>query len=303
MTPTINWRNNKAKLRGFGRTLLLLGPKKETAVRVVYSDESGIGSEKDEPITIVAALMLNIDSQWHAALELIEEILRTTLGRRDISRYEISGKKLYYKIGRNNPKAATMMSALMAVPGKCRMPIFYGAVDRAGFKFFLQQAFIPTVYKRSGQDRPVLPLDTFQEAMTQCIERVDSYVHTAFPMEQVLWIHDKGRYDDDAKWQLDHVRNLGASEIGALFRYLGKGYLEKSHIVDTIYFGNSEESRALQLADVCCSTIIRHLRGDMDASPYYELLRRQIVNDGSRPEFENAEATWAAMQARTGKKL
>jgi len=66
-------------------------------------------------------------------------------------------------------------------------------------------------------------------------------------------------------------------------------YAGNTHLADTIYFGNSEESRALQLADVCCATITRQLRGDPAALPYYRALRGQIVNDGARPEFEGAE--------------
>ena len=54
----------------------------------------------------------------------------------------------------------------------------------------------------------------------------------------------------------------------------------------------------LQLADACCSTITRHLRGDPVADPYYELLKQQVVNDGNRPDYENAEMVWKNMQER-----
>jgi hypothetical protein len=33
-------------------------------VFVAYSDESGVGSIKKEPITVVTAVMMNIDTQW-----------------------------------------------------------------------------------------------------------------------------------------------------------------------------------------------------------------------------------------------
>jgi hypothetical protein len=280
---------------------VLLGPEPKTVVRVIYSDESGIGSEKDEPITVVAGLMLNIDSQWHPVLESIEQSLRETLGKEDISTYEIKAKNLYHQIRRGDPTAKALMAALMKIPQQHLVPVFYGAIDRAGYMYFMREIYTRSVYGSNPERRMSMvnpPLDTFSEAFLQCIGRVDSFVHTAFPTEQILWIHDRGRYDEDAKQQLDKIRSLGASELGAAFRQALEGYLERSHVVDTIYFGNSRESRALQLADACCSTITRHLRGDPTASPYYELLKPQVVNEGSRPEHEDIEANWARWQQR-----
>jgi len=284
-----------------GLAALLLGPERKTVVRVVYSDESGVGSEHDEPLTVVAGLMLNIDSQWHPLLESIEQTLRRILRKKDVSRYEIKARNLYHQIRRNDRKAKALMSALMRIPQQHLVPVFYGAIDRAGYMYFMREVYSRSVYRTNPEGRMKLvrpTLDTFGQALTQCIGRVDSYVHTAFPAEQVLWIHDRGRYDDDAKRQLKRVRSIGASELGSLFRQMGEGFLERSHVVDTIYFGNSRESRALQLADACCSTITRHLRGDPVADPYYELLKQQVVNDGNRPDYENAETVWKNMQER-----
>jgi hypothetical protein len=73
-----------------------------------------------------------------------------------------------------------------------------------------------------------------------------------------------------------------------LVRATSSPSLPNFHIIDTIYFGNSQESRALQLADVCCSTITRHLRGDPIATRYYKLLLKQMIL-ADRPQFENVE--------------
>jgi hypothetical protein len=276
-----------------GLATLVLGPQRKTIVRVVYSDESGVGSERDEPLTVVAGLMLNIDSQWHPVLASVEKTLREILGREEISTYEIRARNLYHQIRRDEPTAKALMSALMKIPDQHRVPIFYGAVDRAGYMYFMREIYVRSVYRglnaeeRLSDVRPAP--DAFGEALKLCLNRVDSFVHTVFPTEQVLWIHDRGRYDDDAKSQLEKVRVLGASEFGVMLRENLEGYLERSHVVDTIYFGDSRDSRALQLADACCSTITRHLRGDPVATPYYEMLKPQITNDGARPEYENSE--------------
>jgi hypothetical protein len=280
---------------------VLMRPERKSIVRVVYSDESGVGPERHEPLTVVAGLMLNLDSQWHPLLESIEQALREFLGQEDISRYEIKGKNLYQQIRRSTPSAEKLMTALMSLPQRHLVPIFYGAVSRAGYMYFMREIYSRSVYRSNPEGRMsiVKPTpDAFSEALKFCLNRVDSYVHAAFPSEQVLWIHDKGSYDDDAKSQLDAVRRLSASELGPILRQILDGYVERSHVVDTIYFGDSRESRALQLADACCSTITRHLRGDSVADPYYELLKPQIVSDGTRPEYENAETVWKNMLER-----
>jgi hypothetical protein len=171
-------------------------------VRVVYSDESGIGSEKDEPLTVVTALMLNIDSQWRPVLESIEEALHEILDREDISTYEIRARNLYHQIRRDDPTAKALMSALMKIPQQHLVPVFYAAIDRAGYMYFMREIYTPSVYRERAKERMDevdAPLGTFGHALAECIGRVDTYVHTGFPAEQILWIHDKGKYDDDAK--------------------------------------------------------------------------------------------------------
>ncbi|MGH7913820.1 MAG: hypothetical protein ACREPW_04115 [Candidatus Binataceae bacterium] len=46
----------------------------ETDVRVVYSDEHGMGSEQQEPITVITAIMLNMDTQWHSVQHDLDTI-------------------------------------------------------------------------------------------------------------------------------------------------------------------------------------------------------------------------------------
>src|SRR6266446_8260285 len=85
-------------ITGSGLASLLLGPDYGSVVRVVYSDESGVGSERDEPLTVIAGLMLNMDSQWHPVLESIEDVLANCVGEEKIATYEIRGRNLYHKI-------------------------------------------------------------------------------------------------------------------------------------------------------------------------------------------------------------
>lgn len=291
--PCQDWTSNS--ISGPGIATLSLGPERRSVVRVVYSDESGLGSERDEPLTVVAGLMLNMDSQWHPVLEAIERGIVDHIGKDDISGYEIKGRSLYHGIRNGNKKSAKLMTSLMGIPSQHHIPVFYGAIDRSGFKYFMRNRHKLRGHSDDQSEQPDPdPHETFLEALKDCISRVDSFVHTVFPREQVLWIHDKGRYDEHAKIGLRDERDF--TNANSPWKKLRQEILGiapiptvRSHIVETIYFGNSQESRAIQLADVCCSTITRFLRGDSTAAPYYEILRPQVISSDIRPRFEDAE--------------
>ena len=69
------------------------------------------------------------------------------------------------------------------------------------------------------------------------------------PKERVLWIADhSGHYEPTFRHAHSFMRMLAQdSEQKDLFAELGA---HKSPLVDTVYFGNSDNSRALQIADV-----------------------------------------------------
>lgn len=267
---------------------LLLEPGSETEVKVVYSDETGTdGNEKRNPTVIVAALMLDLDSQWKPMRDAVEKAILETLHPKNIDRYALKGKSIYHQIERNETKAKDLMSRLMAVPEKCCIPVFYAGVHLAGFRFQMK-----TFRQYSALADPFRP---FRLAFQNCMQEVDTYVHTAFPDEQVLWIHDAGSLNGITKESLRSWRDF-LKEVTTSIEIMRANWQvdptvkeHVSHVADMIYFGDDEESRALQLVDCCCCTIARHLRGDPFASPYYEILRGQIVGECARPWYEDAE--------------
>jgi Protein of unknown function (DUF3800) len=237
-----------------------------TTVRVVYSDETGTGSIEKEPFTVVAAILLNMDSQWREVLQditAIKPLLR-----------EFKGRQLYRDIrsGRHREEADSILTQILAIPRRRHLPIFYGAVNRATFRVWAKQV--------SSLNPPALPSlhSEVASAFDHCMDKIDNYVHTLLPGEQVLWIADKSQYEQllkDGQFWFDIWKGVDWKNLGLGF----ETEPHKAHIVDTIYFGDSRDSRALQLADICCSTINLHLRKVGYVEPYYELLRSQVVSE------------------------
>lgn len=117
-------------------------------MRVVYSDESGVGDKEREPITVITALMVNMDRIWVSAEKELRHIRDETPAILLHEGRELKGKNLYSAVrkvdrlkreGKDDPdlrtleKAIDILRRLLAVPINYRIPIFYAAVDRAGY--------------------------------------------------------------------------------------------------------------------------------------------------------------------------
>ena len=185
------------------------------------------------------------------------------------------------------------VARLMRIPKQEKLPVWYGAVDRDGYHYQMENIHLRDFNRRDG-------IAPFRIAFEHCMNRIDGFMHAIFPKEHVLWIHDGGSLNEHAKGTLRSLRSL-IKEMRADAAEFPPGHPlhyqppmpedTLSTIADMIYFGNDEESRLLQLADVCCSTIMRALRSDTTVAPYYELLRSQVLNDGTKPAYCDARKT------------
>lgn len=286
--------SNKTRLRRGGIFTGIVG---KTIVRVVYSDESGVGSIKTEPLTVVTAIVLNIDNQWEpveAALHRAEAMTPRKL----LFKEQLKGSLLYGAVRKGVPRARKALTEILSIPARERIGIFYGAVDRAGCHRSLRWA-------KDGS-----PVAEYHAAFADCLDRVDTAAKIFAAGERVLWIahqSDKEREPATTSGHLWHRiftearprTNPKAAAVSGKDLYDGMTVAssvviestgEKSSIVDTVYFGNAENSIALQLADVCCSTVTLHLlekfyKWRPIVEPFYELIRPQIMTGDIVPMF------------------
>jgi Protein of unknown function (DUF3800) len=279
----------------------LVGLLKEVAVRVVYSDESGMGSTKDEPITVIAALMMNMDEHWpniEAELARIKSEIPSSLLHEE---REIKGGRLYSaerKVQRlravgeqpapDLEKARDILFRILAITANYPTPIFYGAVDRLG-------------YEAEVKNRP-RSATAHDVAFDSCLSGVERVAHAGLRRdEQILWIHDRRSEDEEkqTKTGLHWVRfvNQMGWDLNAK-QYVGRQSIRR--VADAIYFGDSKDSLALQLADVCCSTITLHLletyyehvQGFWNSKivgPFYQMIRSGLMNN-TEPEYRPTKA-------------
>jgi hypothetical protein len=262
---------------------------------VVYSDESGVGSIKKEPLTVVTAVVINMDDQWEsveATLRVAEMGTPRTLLHK---KHQLRGSVLYGAVRKGIPEASTVLKEILSIPVRERLGIFYGAVDRAGC---IQSLNLP-------KDRS--PVTEYNLAFNECLNRVDTAARIFASKERVLWIaHQSDSQREPATtsshfWhkRFTEVRIRADPSVTTKHGLFGLGIAEgtiveatgdKSSIVDTVYFGSAEHSIALQLADVCCSTITLHLlekfyKWTPIVEPFYELIRLRIMTPDIIPTF------------------
>jgi hypothetical protein len=283
-------------------------------LRVVYSDES-----ESEPIIVIAALIMNMDEHWaniESELASVKADAPKSLLHKET---ELKGNILYSAVRKvewlrsvgqpidaDLQKARDLLFRILAILIKYPTPIYYGAIDRAGWSNFARhsETGVSKWVERPFLDRIAEnPKTTAHDAaFDECLARVDAFAHAALPKnEQVLWIHDRrgsSQQEHQTKRGLYWTKFLaqqGWDPINLTFA----GKQEPVRIADAIYFGHSDESLALQLADVCCSTISLQLLQMFYGSkhkyawPFYSIIQRRVMNDGVAPRYMD----WAKRNA------
>jgi len=185
-------------------------------------------------------------------------------------------------------KARDILREMLWTTVKYPTPIYYGAVDKIGYASSIDM-------RRQGLGGDKIKTTAHDLAFDSCLARVDAFAHAALPKnEQVLWIHDhrgSAQQEQETKTGLRWAQSLvqeGWDPINLNYAY---GNQEPIRIADSVYFGHSHESLALQLADVCCSTIsnqlLQKLYGSKQkyAAPYYAIIQRRVMNDGVPPQY------------------
>ncbi len=261
-------------------------------LRVVFSDESGVGSKKDEPITVVTAIAINFDDHWEPITSriapVIDEARKKHKGLLDKGQ-TLKGSLLYSGVRRGIEAADAILRDVLTVINQEKVLVFHGAVDRREFDDFRAIARADLHEKK---------MSSFDKAFEACFGEVDRTIRS-FTKEQILWIADRSDRSREATTKLTllfhRLREASLGEGGLILGHTsGPKIAGKSRIADTIYFGVSAESVALQMADVCCSTVTRYLLEkeygwDRIVERYYKILEPALRTRGTPILFPRRE--------------
>ncbi len=255
-------------------------------MRVVYSDESGVG-DSSQPVTVVSGVVINKDKVWEDVQGRLEDIILTTpntLLEEKRKTFVLKGKVLYSILGKRRTLPAelvtgaeTVLRKVLAIPVDCCISIFYGAIDRKKYERAEKKRGLTDREKKAiGQD-----VTTYDMAFHQCLRKVEN-IARSFTNEKILWIAEQSDKQREPSTRMLHrLHGLQVeTEINGEPLILIRPH--QSPIADTVYFGDPIASVALQLADVICSTVTlylleKHYGWRRVATPFYELIRGNVI--------------------------
>ncbi len=242
-------------------------------VRIAYFDHAGSASLEQEPLAVTSSILIHGDDQWREIETLRKRILAQDewgLTSEEREHFEFHAKDIFWS-GKppferwTKDKRHRLLTAFLNIIAVYALPIFYGALDRAKYRDALASLY---------NDAPADVVAEEQvSAFVTCVRNINFWLHCNASDEVALCIVDETREAmTNIKQSLLKRRTLSESISGVS---------QFKHIVDTAYFGKSNESFGLELADSCSFFLKRHLMGktDPDSEYFYTLLRPFIQRD------------------------
>jgi hypothetical protein len=228
-------------------------------VRLIYFDEAGIGHLKDEPLTVVCAVIVDADGRWLQIEKDVDKIIKQFVPPDEWESFEFHAKALFSrdktlakgKWTRANREAA-LRAFLELIPAH-ELFVASSAVNREGFRAH-----------KIGASGTLKEQDF---AFMMCLKAINTWFTLAAPEEVGICIADNSDRWRMMKDSLRHYR-----------RHVGESPdLQITNLIDSVYFGDSHLSLGLQLADACSFFCKRYLMGRKDSEEFYRIFSSRIM--------------------------
>jgi hypothetical protein len=226
-------------------------------VRFVYVDEAGISA--NEPVTVVAGVMVHADNQWKELELLIADLKREYLPEKDIPSVIFHATDLFHGTGYfrredwSKELRWEILEKLVSLPRKLSMPIILG----------LSKADGP---KSKGQAMMEHIL-----AYGWCIIAANDFMNAMVDKNEVATVVAEN--NNEARKHLKKLHNNFANpDTDPAMPAILRAKLPISRIIDTVFFANKDEAALLQIADVCAFCIQRYAQRKPSSDRFVEAL-------------------------------
>lgn len=245
-----------------------LGAHPSKLVRIIYSDEAGTNEEREAPVVVVAAVMIDGDNQWPLIEVAVRNILERYLPENKRNNFEFKAARLYGQLSKGN-NAAILCSFLQVIE-TFQLPIPWGAVNRAGMR---------SDFEAKGLH---CSIETMQNlAFVGAAVHAETIMDAFWPNERAIWIADETRAKYPMKASLRQYQQAAILDEEPTTQF--------NHILDSVYFGHSRESIGLQMADACNFFIKRHHMGDSSAERFFEMIKAAMPERDRAPVYSDRE--------------
>ena len=238
-------------------------------VRIVYLDESG--TSREEPLAVVAGVVLHGDSQLIAVEEHLERLVEKHIPEDDRQDFFFHATNIWsgtrYFSNRDRwplDQRLEILHDLVEIPQQFDVPVVFGYCPRD------ELITAPSDYNPEERERDAV---VHSIAFVECACVVEKLMRELWSDEVALLIAE------DRPCVRDTVRDVhslmrskkGTEQLDA------EQYLPLSHIRDTVHWAGKMQSRHLQLADICAFVIRGHLDKHPQNPPLYSKLRPMMA--------------------------
>lgn len=221
-------------------------------VRILYLDESGIGSIDKDPLLIVAGVLVHGDKNWRAIADDLLEIRETCAPDGEPTPTYLHAKDIYHGTGEFHRERwprehrLSILDRIAALPGRHRIPLVWGSCSRVDF---------------AAENPTASP----QEQLTSCYSMA-----SIIAFLQAEWfMRNRAGLSEIASIVMERNANL-QRQIHDLFRTMKEPADYAAHLgwdvseiipikrlIDAPSFQDKAGSSILQLADFCAFALKR----------------------------------------------
>jgi len=241
-------------------------------VRLTYLDDAGLFNAKQEPFIVIGGVMIDADRQMIPVEDHIQELVWKHIPEKDWVGFAFHASDLwhggpYFK--RDNwplKKRLEILAELAEIPRQ------FGLVMVAGFQ---ERALMRHHRFPPNTDDKTKELAAYNNAMVRFCESVERFMRESAPDEITMLIAE----DRDTVRQLLKQWHIVYRDKDLVAGLLGPRltYFPFERIRDTIHFAKKDESRHLQLADLCTFIFKRRLLKDEHIRPFYAAIKPRLI--------------------------
>jgi hypothetical protein len=223
-------------------------------MRLVYVDEAGIGDDAKEPLTVVAAVIINGDTQWRTIESDIKD-LKSDYSQLDRDT-ELKANQIFWGQGKFQPwkreDRVILQKTLLGLIKRHNLSINIGVVDREYLKSLSHIRHV------KAQDF----------ALVMCLHETESWFCKHAPGEVGIVIADETDREEVFKHSLQIYREHPIGPVKAKF----------NHLIEPILFADSKETWGIQLADHCAFFMKRFLCQKADSTEFFEIIKPMLTD-------------------------
>jgi hypothetical protein len=207
-------------------------------------DEAGRGSVTEEPIFVVAAAIVNPDTQWHALrqhyVDLANDVFDPHFDDEYLDEYVFHAKDVWHGSGDfprqrySRAERMRILGRLAQVPALYNVPICIALIDRRGIQSPLRDDKDGTLFAHV-------------RAYSGAMQYVDTWMERHCPGEVA---EIKVEHTDKVRTAIGYIHE-GAKKRDQLDPYFDRGMFITKNIIEAVGFMRKNESPVLQIADHC----------------------------------------------------